>query len=299
MTSRRSQRSGTRPVTLCRPTAQSRDGFALVELLAVIAIVTGFAGLLLPALLRVREAGRKAACGNNVRQAGLAVLSYELHRQRLPAGYDQIPAEPDLPDGTLHAWSSFVLPFIEEGSLAARIDYARSWNAPGGNEAASRLAVASYVCPSSQFRHPGKADYGGISGAWIVELPAGRPPADGLTNGLLIPVSKPADLVRSGEVTDGMSHTLLIGESIDRGPTSDESPDENDPYGRWAVYNCFAQTEATINTFKSDIRGLHPGGAMVAFGDARVVFLDEFTDAVVLSAICSRNGGEAATVGWQ
>lgn len=265
----------------------------------MVAIVFMLLGLLLPALHRVREAGRKTACSNNMRQNALAVLNYESHRQRLPAGYDRMAAGPDLPGGTLHAWSSFVLPFLDEGTVATRIDYAKAWNAPGGNDAAARCEVASYVCPSALFRYSGKADYGGISGAWIVELPGGHPPAEGLTGGLLVPVTTPADVVSTAEVSDGLSQTLLLGESIDRGPAPDESPDESNPYGRWAVYNCFAQTEATINTYKSDIRGLHPGGAMVAFGDARAVFLDEFTDPVVLSAICSRNGGEAAMLRWQ
>jgi len=121
-------------------------GFSLVELLAVMAIVGTLVGLLLPSLQRVREAARRSACGNNIRQSALGTLTYESAKRRFPAGCDQRAAGPDTPAGTLHAWSSFILPFIEEGRTASRIDYGRFWNAPGGNDLASKQPVATYTC---------------------------------------------------------------------------------------------------------------------------------------------------------
>jgi prepilin-type N-terminal cleavage/methylation domain-containing protein len=55
----------------CRPSR--RCGFSLVELLVVIAILAMLVGLLLPAVQSAREAGRRAACGSNIRQLALAV----------------------------------------------------------------------------------------------------------------------------------------------------------------------------------------------------------------------------------
>jgi prepilin-type N-terminal cleavage/methylation domain-containing protein len=161
--------------------SHQRRGFTLIELLVVIAIIAVLVGLLLPAVQKVREAGNRASCQNNLKQIGIAVNNYCSGQNDggLPYPGANIPNPP----GNLASAFYVLLPYLEQDNTANGLPF----------DVAAAMTLKIYVCPSDGSNTgnvlPGASDY--------------------VVNPLVF--SKGVSIAR---IQDGTSNTIFVSERI-------------------------------------------------------------------------------------
>jgi prepilin-type N-terminal cleavage/methylation domain-containing protein/prepilin-type processing-associated H-X9-DG protein len=204
-----------------------RRGFTLVELLVVIAIIGVLVGLLLPAVQSARESSRRSACQNNLKQWGLALLTYESTKKTYPPASDvRIPLAGNV-GATLHCTTAatatvsgtvcrgagmaiLILPFIEQQAIYSRFESTGGFTNAWASWSAPSVPIPPYRCPSEiRFATQwNKLDYYGVSGGGDTSQRAGYAYGDFFDNGLFMEI-RPRKV---SHVTDGTSKTLAVGE---------------------------------------------------------------------------------------
>ena len=267
----------------------------LVELLVVVAIIGTLVALVLPAVQAARESARRAECQNNLRQLGVAV---NLHADRdgaYPIGCIGCRANPL----RFIAWNVQLLRYLDETALWQQFDFSRpSYHSI--NRPVATTIVRPFLCPSTEsvellssqnvWKGAAFSDYGGVYG--VEDLDGNNSAPDPTDTQTLREESLGVMLyevpVAPKQITDGLSHTACIAEvGVRRHSTETEWVNGN---------NVFAQEAATpINgevVLTNEIGSPHPGGASLAFCDARVAFVAESVDQEILNAMLTKAGGE-------
>lgn len=270
---------------------RKRNGFTLLELLVVMAIVAVLVGLLVPAVQQAREAARRSQCQNQLRQLGLALHNYHDAHLVLPPG--ALVVGPSFRTFSGWGWGAMILPQLDQSPLYSRIDFDLG-TAVGANRDVIATPLSIWRCPTDSL--PERVTVS-ISGHADATTATGN--AVG-SQGVLSALSN----VTFADVTDGLSQTLLLGERIHIPSVSGSLLVTSSWCGFIAETDryIFASTpyvEASglwpINrslTSSSSFSSRHAGGANFCLADGSARFLSENIDVRVLEALGTPGGGE-------
>jgi prepilin-type N-terminal cleavage/methylation domain-containing protein len=249
--------------------SRSVRGFTLIELLVVIAIIGVLVGLLLPAVQQAREAARRSACTNNLKQLALAALNYESANNQLP------PLTLDttgLSTGNRYyaTFFAYILPYIEAQTSYDLFDMKQPFGVVNSGRPPNWDATKSVGCRVSAFLCPTRHAGGGVNArgqqttdyavvtfrndhrAWYVSgseqaIMPGTSTSYDATNYTLNSFRS----TQVADILDGLSKTFMLGEKHQSkndgscgGPSSDpgdctpffQGPGPNHDYGWGELY---------------------------------------------------------------
>lgn len=194
---------------MCR---KRQAGFTLVEMLVVIAIIGILVGMLLPAVQKAREAGRRAACVNKLKQLALATNHFESSKNRYP-GYQDVNSV-----GKPTSWAVQLLSELDRADLVERWD--SKGMALGDKTTLPQLEVM--ICNSMTTTEEGRPITTYVANAGYCPQPSdgdGNLPsyeaAQTSANGIFHDrISYSNKKVGATEVRDGTSNTLLFSENL-------------------------------------------------------------------------------------
>jgi hypothetical protein len=291
-------------------------------LLVVIAIIGILVALLLPAVQSAREASRRAACTNKLKQLALAVHNYHDSYRWMPisVGYDGGDENPY----NVHqrrGWIVGILPYIERDDLNqifADVNYRIYDN---NCRVARETIVSALICPSDGTGHNKQtnefqAQWGGTKVALTnYKGVIGDPNMGGggvgssdehnnsPNNGLFWRRNY-RHPVNFAQITDGLSNTLMIGEDVPWFNFHSTWFYSNGDYcSCHRPLNFFAKPPPPNDahgpeTWPRDMgfRSQHPGVVQFAYADASVHVLRSNIDHTNYRALCTRALGETVTV---
>lgn len=292
--------------------SKTRVGFTLVELLVVIAIIGILVGLLLPAVQAAREAARRMSCSNNLKQFGLAMHNYHDTFKSFPSA--QYYCRSDRPCTASRDtwkqgwfWSVSVMPFMEQGNMFNQLRTDLDMFHPI-NSVLVKTNLPSFGCPSDASRKEFSRPEGAVPGRGPehdVQLATTSYIVNGgaHNNSFLSPYEPNGTVanyrngvfsrdsgVKLGDISDGTSNTIMLGETISYDFLWDPVL-----YGRYqatpsktacCTLGACRHGNRRLNpprnagnvVLRESFASFHVGGAQFTFSDGSVHFLSENID---------------------
>jgi prepilin-type N-terminal cleavage/methylation domain-containing protein/prepilin-type processing-associated H-X9-DG protein len=300
-----------------------RRAFTLIELLVVIAIIAVLIALLLPAVQQAREAARRTQCRNNLKQLGLALHNYESSVRMFPPGY--IAASVAAKDTTPGwGWGAMILPYMDQAPIYNRLNFNLSVADPT-NATATATPVTAFLCPSDLVQAGPFNVYSDppTNSAVVMQVtPSSYAAMTGDANSVngnaatkttqsFNGVFYVNSSTKIGDITDGTSMTMLVGERAwaivngawigapnlalpESGVKNPFTPHNSSTTG--VLIQAHASTiNNTAGASMDENSSLHVGGAQFLFGDGSVHFLSNNINTTVLMAYATKAGSEAVS----
>jgi prepilin-type processing-associated H-X9-DG protein len=250
-------------------------------------------------------------CANNLKQLGLAMHNYHDANNGFPPGRAEGAT-------FFHAWTPYLLPYIELDNLYKQYNFATRFDDPATNDTMNppgptRTFIKLFVCPSAPNRSAGVTptntrmplDYAHI----ILRTPSAaiNPPVDNDPTGFLGVLGNNLSRKQT-DVRDGTSNTFLLVEVAGRNQEwkMGRATGLNGGNGNWsnpggACINVAGfdpgsgtrQGTCGVNcTNISEIYSFHTSGANVLLADGSVHFLRAFVDINLVLRLVTRDRGE-------
>ena len=308
-------------------THRHRQGFTLVEMLVVVAIIGILMGMIFPAIQAVRQATRRSVCLNNLRQLVLAAHNYQASANHLPPADDgsgvsmlveltpyldqlyyyeqfneELAAGETLEDRLIELSNDpleimFCVSALDEDQLTTVPDT--------GDYTSHYVGVAGPIGSAQSSDGTRAYTYGELD-----PVPPGGKVALG---GLFAPNNRGVFATKTAisleDVLDGTSNTFAFGEISRTKAASGNYEPQRAGWAFGASYTPSGEIDSIFNT-KSVERAInkddtpittintmvfssnHPGGAQFAMADGSVRFVKQKTDIDVLKAYSSINTRE-------
>jgi len=298
-------------------------GFTLVELLVVIAIIGVLMGLLLPAVQAAREAGRRNACENNLKQIGYAVVNYDGQKGFLPGWRNKHPNKTaDSSVAGAPGWPVLLLPNLERRDVydVCKASSTVAANSPIASSVTG-IDIPVFLCASSP---PDPAGQGALAYAGNAGSTERNGTAQYSADGVMLDTvgftgysSKRINL-DSVSSADGTATTLLCSEKNGRFVTQrqwhtlvgavDQSPIVSD----WNAVQAIGYSGTLVPSPAPTVINVsgagaaeypssnHPGGVVAVFCDGHTKFLSDSLDAGTYGHLMTSGVGDKSSnaVSW-
>jgi prepilin-type processing-associated H-X9-DG protein len=208
-----------------------------------------------PGVVIFPRTARRAQCQNNLKQIGLALLSYEQANGAFPpAAFTDDRGKPTI------SWRVAILPYMEHSDIYRAFDVKQSWDS-AKNRVPGNIHLEDFRCPSDPGTTAGSAETNYVR---IV----GKDTVGGMPN----------EAVKISDITDGTSNTIMVAEV-------------SGMHIHWAEPRDVTVDEFMELVAKGHA-SFHSGGFQAVFADGSVHFISNAVNPKTLRALLLRNDGQ-------